>query len=137
VTKLTETAEAIVVALRDGPMFANAFHDRVADLGGHRTYVADAAKHLRNKGIPVYATKARHLSEWCIDPDETQSGLWAQRLSQEAYSETVSLARALALSSDRRIKKVRNRVVANAINCGIDLGKSPSEVITECEPVAV
>jgi hypothetical protein len=134
--KIQSTAKAMVMAFDEKPdWFAAEFHAAVERLGGDSSYIQDAAKFLRNSGVLVVAKKARQNSRWFLATRSFEIAEWEERVRNTHFSELLSQARSLAKARSKTIVQARNRVMGNAINLGIDMGYSPSEVIQMCDPL--
>lgn len=135
----SDTALAMAAVLASGSrVLASDLRQQVIVHGGDPEYILAGAKYLRDLGVPVVATKARHLTEWHIalpsDPDAgVDTEQWAIRVRREHYSEAVSTARALANSADPHVLAVRQTIVQSAINLGMQMGKSITQIVAECE----
>ena len=136
--KIVDTGTAMLAVLSahgGGPIYTSVMEAELPLYGGDFAYIHDAAKHLRNQGTMVIATKARHLSTWTLAASEEEVKVWGERVRTEYFSELISQARALAGSNVKVVRDTRNHVVNNAIHIGADLGHSAMEVILMCEPV--
>jgi hypothetical protein len=136
---ISDTAVAMTKVLASGqPVLAAEMRTRIRQEGGDPEYMRQAAKYLRDLGVPVVAKKARHNSSWRIAQagDATAGVLteeWALRVRREHYSEAISTARALALHADPNVAAIRQTVLQSAINLGMQMGKSINEVVADAE----
>jgi hypothetical protein len=143
VTKISDTAAAMlaIIGEHDGqPVLSADMYQGLIDRVGTAKYMPDAAAHLREHGVMLVAEKARQNSNWrVVDPDtEPAAALnrWEDRVRRESLTEIVREAQALAPASHiTAIRQSRNRVVANAVTLGADLGMDAQTVLTMCEPI--
>jgi len=144
VTRATDTALAMIEVIGewDGqPVPAYAMRIELRDRVGTASYLHDGARWLREQGVLLVATKARHMSTWRVVDAESDGAAavakWEERVRSESLSQMTREAQALARSSHvAAIRTSRNRVVANAINLGADLGMDAASVLAMCEPSA-
>lgn len=139
-TNRTATAMLEVIGENGGEPVLSADMERelVARVGTSK-YLHEAAAHLREHGVLLVAQKARQHSNWrVIDPavdDTSYVEKWNERVRRESLSEMAHEAQAMASSAGNPgIRRSRDRVVANAITLGADLGMSAPEVLAMCEP---
>lgn len=133
--KVQLTAMVMSDLLRDGMKVSAAeLREELNGTRGHSRYITKAAKHLRDHGIPVVATKRRHKSQWWIAAAADEIPEFQDRLIREAYSEQVSLARSVAGMTGYLSRKVHETARKAAIDWGSYLGKDLETVMKECKP---
>jgi hypothetical protein len=124
-----------ILSARTGPMTSSHLHRTLVNAGVDPMYKQDAAKLLRDCGIPVYATKGAY-AEWQILSlsDTTEMAKWDRRVMRQFYSEQVSLTRSLSGATGAGSRKVRDVALRAAILIGGELGVDPASVLAECKP---
>jgi hypothetical protein len=143
VTKISDTAAAMlaIIGEHDGhPVMSADMYQGLIDRVGTAKYMPEAAAHLREHGVLLVAEKARQHSNWrVLDPDIESSdsiAKWEERVRRESLTEVIREAQALAPASHiAPIRQSRNRVVANAVTLGADLGMDAATVLAMCEPL--
>lgn len=94
---IEETAEAILDGFRADPnrhYSSVEFHNMIAMWGGNATYRHAAAKLLRDRHVPLRATKGRD-AEWWLDGGRLDGGPYVKRVVIEVFSQVVTTARSV------------------------------------------
>jgi hypothetical protein len=130
---LERTMQGIINAMASGGWVRHTdIRAAVIAAGGRTSRIGQATKRLRNMGFPIVVDKRRHLTTWRMDPNDPEQEQYHDRVLAEAYSEILTLWKALvgaqaqapAMATFRAIRDVENSVGA----IGRAMGKTFAEI---------
>lgn len=103
-------------------------------------YIGHAVKALRNTGVCITTTKARHLSWYTLSSAADRIEEHHLRIAREQYSERVSWVRSMtahatAGGAPPALVALHSEGQMQAMGLGRIIGLSPSQVVADCVPV--
>jgi hypothetical protein len=137
-TKIVQGALALMDVL-DGSG-ADGLHTSSVDLGLIRLGVdprwkAEYARWCRSRGIAVVATRGKDAVWRLLPLESSQYRAWLHVMSEAHYSETIHAIR--ATSGTDLAAAQQSSWKGSAFSLGIILGKSPSLIADEMEPLSL
>lgn len=112
------------------------FARRITVAGGNDR--ANAARYLRECGLPIYARRAGEDTVWFLLRDTDPTALleeWKHRILHDAYAEVCRAH--MALSPHPWATTEANDLRIIALNIGAWIGEDPADVLDDIQPAAM